>query len=516
MRHGTQSRLNLIESDESENETNNDDNLREGAVNNTAIVNVEVHETNSPIAHNNKENDIRNRANSNEGRNDENIIDDTSSYQDDEDKESVGIIVQPLSSNEIIHNIPPDRFNYNYLVFYLLGIATMCPWNFFVTAEDYWMYKFRNVTDNTTDVLTPWQKSFESDITVTASMSGTLFLILNTIYGYLFSIKLKMIGCLTIILAFFVITTAFIEVNTDNWQAGFFALTIGTVININIFSAIFSGALFGIAGLFPSEYMTAVVSGQALGGILTALAFIVTLAFGASIKTTAFAYFVLGNIIILLSIIFYIIMSRTQFFNYYLYEKSEPLIPYDPNDSNNAVLIPNIKQVFHKIYIYALIIFLVFSTSLCVYPSVTVLVRSQYHGNGKAWNNLYFMPVINYLLFNSGDYLGRILAGLYEKPENPHTTLMWAILRMGCVPAFLLCNVDHVYMPTLIHSDATFIMLMAVFSVSNGFLANNVLTKVPKIVMQHEKEVASSIMVTSLSTGLAVGSAASLFLVQVL
>lgn len=31
---------------------------------------------------------------------------------------------------------PPDRYNFTYAVFYLLGIATMTPWNFFVTAED--------------------------------------------------------------------------------------------------------------------------------------------------------------------------------------------------------------------------------------------------------------------------------------------------------------------------------------------------------------------------------------------
>lgn len=29
--------------------------------------------------------------------------------------------------------------------------------------------------------------------------------------------------------------------------------------------------------------------------------------------------------------------------------------------------------------------------------------------------DIYFVPVVNYLLFNSGDYLGRIFAGLFEK-----------------------------------------------------------------------------------------------------
>lgn len=55
-----------------------------------------------------------------------------------------------------------------------------------------------------------------------------------------------------------------------------------------------------------------------------------------------------------------------------------------------------------------------FVVTLCVYPSVTVLVNSEARGNGHPWNDVYFIPVTNYLIFNSGDYLGRILAGLIE------------------------------------------------------------------------------------------------------
>lgn len=29
-----------------------------------------------------------------------------------------------------------DRYNMGYIIFYLLGIATLLPWNFYVTAND--------------------------------------------------------------------------------------------------------------------------------------------------------------------------------------------------------------------------------------------------------------------------------------------------------------------------------------------------------------------------------------------
>lgn len=36
-------------------------------------------------------------------------------------------------------------------------------------------------------------------------------------------------------------------------------------VKISVFSAIMSGSLFGVSGYFNSEYITAVMSGQALG-----------------------------------------------------------------------------------------------------------------------------------------------------------------------------------------------------------------------------------------------------------
>jgi equilibrative nucleoside transporter 1/2/3 len=34
------------------------------------------------------------------------------------------------------HSEPVDKYNFAYFVFYLLGMATLLPWNFFITAEE--------------------------------------------------------------------------------------------------------------------------------------------------------------------------------------------------------------------------------------------------------------------------------------------------------------------------------------------------------------------------------------------
>lgn len=41
-----------------------------------------------------------------------------------------------FQSHVEVTDAPIDKWNYTYIVFYLLGTATMTPWNFFITAED--------------------------------------------------------------------------------------------------------------------------------------------------------------------------------------------------------------------------------------------------------------------------------------------------------------------------------------------------------------------------------------------
>lgn len=105
------------------------------------------------------------------------------------------------------------RYNLAYIVFYLLGINTLIPWSFFMTADDvsenfftslkiiwnivsyltfffqYWMYKFREINNSTNFTTThvenlaqktDLQASFTSYLSVASALPNTLFLIVNT------------------------------------------------------------------------------------------------------------------------------------------------------------------------------------------------------------------------------------------------------------------------------------------------------------------------------------------------
>ena len=55
---------------------------------------------------------------------------------------------------------PEDKMRRVWLVFYMLGMTTLLPWNFFIAVNDYWNFKFRDIEHNATH--TQLQKEFTS------------------------------------------------------------------------------------------------------------------------------------------------------------------------------------------------------------------------------------------------------------------------------------------------------------------------------------------------------------------
>lgn len=61
---------------------------------------------------------------------------------------------------------PKDSFHGAYVIFFSLGIGGLLPWNFFITAKEYWVFKFRNCSDPAAG-----EESVGSDILVRACSS---------------------------------------------------------------------------------------------------------------------------------------------------------------------------------------------------------------------------------------------------------------------------------------------------------------------------------------------------------
>ncbi|XP_014296757.1 equilibrative nucleoside transporter 1 [Microplitis demolitor] len=426
---------------------------------------------------------------------------------------------------------PVDRYNLAYIVFYLLGINTLIPWSFFITADDYWMYKFRQIHPNNsgsnnythTEILenkTDLQVSFTSYLNVSSALPNMLFLIINTFLSKRLSQKFRMISSQLLIFIMFIVTTVFVKINTDEWQNTFLIITLTTVAFVNALSAVFGGTLMGIVGRFSPKYITAMSGGQALGGIFTALTEICSLWIGASPVVSGLVYFIIGDVVLLFSFIAYIILEEEEFFKHHMLLKQQE----EPNFSVNAEVSfvdePRIsyRRILKRILPYGLTMFLVFFVTMAVYPAVTVLVESQGKGQGYAWNDIYFVPVVTYLTFSCGDYIGRLLSGILLWPKKkPWVVVILSLLRVLFIPAFMLCNAQpRHYLPVYVNSDICYILLTILFATGNGYLCNIAFILAPTVVEPQDKEVASTMMGAFLGLGITTGSALSLVLIKCL
>ncbi|XP_050478030.1 equilibrative nucleoside transporter 3 [Bombus huntii] len=428
---------------------------------------------------------------------------------------------------------PSDKYNLAYIVFYVLGINTLIPWSFFITADDYWLYKFREIQKNSTKGInythmenlekkTDLQVSFTSYISVASALPNTFFLIVNAFISKRIPLRVRMVGSQCTILLFFILTTMLVKINTDKWQGTFLIITLITVACVNAASAIFGGSLMGIAGRFSPKYITAMSSGQALGGIITATAEICSLWIGASPVLSGLVYFIIGDVILFLSLIAYIILEKAVFFRHHMVEKLSENVEADYSITREVTFSQgttiSYMRIIKRIWHYGINVFLVFLISFSVYPALTVLVESQYKGKGYVWNDIYFVPVVTYLIFSCGDYTGRILSGIFQWPKNkPRQVVFLSLMRVIFVPAFIFCNAQpRHHLSVYIHNDLYYILMTVAFAISNGYLCNLSFILTPMVVDSQEKEIACIMMGAFLGIGLISGSALSLLIVKAL
>ena len=114
---------------------------------------------------------------------------------------------------------PVDKHKLVYVVFVLLGIGTLLPWNFFISLNGFWDYKFRNTTalnpylNNLIHIptedehSTPLQQQFTSYLAIASNVPNAAFVILNALYGQKFSLNQRVSFALTGINILFIAVT---------------------------------------------------------------------------------------------------------------------------------------------------------------------------------------------------------------------------------------------------------------------------------------------------------------------
>uniref|UniRef100_A0A3P8XI17 Solute carrier family 29 member 1a n=1 Tax=Esox lucius TaxID=8010 RepID=A0A3P8XI17_ESOLU len=427
-------------------------------------------------------------------------------------------------------NAPRDKYNAVWIIFFILGLGTLLPWNFFMTATSYFTSRLKddvssaNMTANVTvlngDTRNVLESKFNNVMTLCAMVPLLIFTCLNSFIHQRIPQNWRIAGCLAVIMVVFLLTAVLVKVDMD--PLPFFTLTMIKIVCINSFGAVLQGSLFGLAGMLPASYTAPIMSGQGLAGTFAAFSMICALASGSAIQDSAFGYFITACVVIFLAILSYLILPRMEFFQYYLESNGSNLAS---GDEENKMDLPigfilelqgqppadaeMLCSAPRQIWVMALSVCFVFTITIGVFPAVTVEVRSSV-AEGGTWNK-YFIPVSCFLLFNVMDWAGRSLTAVCMWPGKDSIMLPIMVgLRVAFVPLFMLCNVQpRQYMPVIFEHDAWYIVFIILFSFSNGYLASLCMCFGPKKVAQHESETAGAIMAFFLSLGLALGAALS-------
>jgi len=430
--------------------------------------------------------------------------------------------------------VPQDKFKFIYVIFFWLGIGTLLPWNMFITVNAYWDEKLRNVTASSNGTITSEEtedltKLWPGYLSVASMVPNVLFLILNGVFGHRLKTQPRLLISLTFVILLFIFTSVMVQIDTDLWQSTFMYVTLASVVFINIFAAIFQGGILGVAGKFPPAYMGAVFSGQAVGGIFASVSNVIFLAIGATPTQAAFFCFILSVIFLATAMVAYVFATRSEFYKFYLGENDQPAaaggddhkLLDGASDKPRIPVKVNPLTVMLDIWPYGLAVLMCFLVTLGCFPALTVRVVSTV-GEGP-WANKFFIPVSCFVLFNVGDYLGRQAAGWVQWPKpgkrESVLTLAMSLLRIGFLPLFLLCNLSpgqRSLVPVVFESDTAYILIMAAFSVSNGYVGSICMMSAPQTVREAEAQTAASLMVALLGIGLGTGAFLSNFCVLLL
>uniref|UniRef100_A0A671XRB1 Equilibrative nucleoside transporter 2-like n=1 Tax=Sparus aurata TaxID=8175 RepID=A0A671XRB1_SPAAU len=419
------------------------------------------------------------------------------------------------------------------IIFFILGLGTLLPWNFFMTASLYFQGRLNTTEWSNGTVVVRKEYYFNNWMTLLSQLPLLLFTLLNSILYQRISEAIRIAGSLVFILLLFILTAVLVKVPMG--EDRFFSVTMATIWFINSFGAVLQGSLFGLVGLLPQKYSAVFMSGQGLAGTFAAIAMLIAIGSDADSESAALGYFITPCVGTLLTLFSYLLLSL--FCILVIAESStvengkvnghvngsaggspaENEVEASADGTKRAFLSlkqdesgqakASVVEVFKKIWVMAFCVTFVFTVTLSVFPAVTADVRTIF---SQKWER-FFISVCCFLTFNINDWLGRTITTLIRWPRKESRLFpVLVVSRVVFIPLLMFCNVQsRNYLPVYFSHDAAFTAIMALFSLSSGYFVCLSMSYAPQLVEPKDAETAGALMTFFLALGLSIGAALS-------
>ncbi|KAJ8985307.1 hypothetical protein NQ317_007094 [Molorchus minor] len=379
---------------------------------------------------------------------------------------AVSISTQELEKKTIDEGpSPKDTFYLVHILCLLFGLLHVLPLTFFITANDYWMYKFRDVSSDAVDLnnKTTLQTYFNSGTLIAQSTSMVIFMILSSAFAHLFKIRSRITLTLILVTGIFALFAIMIKINTDTWQTGFFALSLFSLASICGIMMVFNVSTVALVPKFPPKYMNTFLLGQGMTGVFNGCLQIICLAMGTSTETSALFYFGSGTALIFGLLILFVMTKHLAFYQYYI-EKS-------PVETRKKMITKKeVNHVTKNIWVCLAIYIIGLITLVITHPSITGLVVSENYGSGYPWN--------------------------WYHHSNGKWWLAFTVLRLVIIPFVYLCNErPRNHLSVWFPHDWQYVIIIGVLSFTHGILFNVIYLSIPNL--EPEKEEAAFLILTT-------------------
>lgn len=287
------------------------------------------------------------------------------------------------------------------------------------------------------------------------------------------------------------------------------------------------------SGFGRSEYTQAIMTGQAVAGVLPPLAQIISVAVvppseegeageAAESPTSALIYFLTATAVSVISLFAFFYLLRRKGSRDALdsaakstidgASEADALTSNARRTSNRGSLAGDEKPavplttLFLKLRFLSMAVFICFGVTM-VFPVFTASIQSL-----SGIDFAIFAPAA-FLLWNIGDLLGR-LSTLWPRislTHYPFALFCLAMARLVFIPLYFLCNIKG--RGAVVPSDVFYLFIVQfLFGLTNGYLGSECMMGAGDWVAPEEREAAGGFMGLMLVAGLAIGSLLSFFL----
>ena len=317
----------------------------------------------------------------------------------------------------------------------------------------------------------------------------------------------------------------------------YFAFLLVAIFVASFSTGLIQNGLFSFSsGFGRSEYTQAIMTGQAVAGVLPPLAQIISV-LAVPVKkdpdgadsaeqspTSALIYFLTATVISVTALLAFFYLLRREARSRALqatakstiHEATEEDALTDEQrrssradgpagDANERPSVP-LGTLFRRMPFLAIAVFICFAVTM-VFPVFTASILSV--------NNIdsaIFIPTA-FLLWNIGDLVGRLVT-LWPKislTHYPFALFCLAMARLLFIPLYFLCNIKG--KGAMINSDFFYLVIVQFFfGLSNGYLGSECMMGSGEWVLPEEREAAGGFMGLMLVGGLTVGSLLSFLL----